>query len=165
MRNDEWKIRRRDRVITEAEALAVLDAAEYGVLSVVGADGVPYGVPINFVRDGDTLIFHCAPEGRKLECMRRQPRVSFCAVGRTRVLPGEFTTEYESVVVEGTATIIEDETRKIADLMKLCEKYSAEHLPAAETYIRRSLHRTGIFEIRMETVTGKGKKCKMENGK
>lgn len=160
MRNEEWKIRRRDRVITEAEALAVLDTAEYGVLSVTGEDGVPYGVPINFVRDGDTLIFHCAPEGRKLVCMRHQPRVSFCAVGRTRVLPGQFSTEYESAVVEGMATIIEEEARKIADLRKLCEKYSAEYLDAAETYIRGSLHRTAIFEIRMEFITGKGKKAK-----
>ncbi len=151
-------VRRTDRMITEAEAVAILDSAEYGVLSTADADGAPYGVPINFVRDGDTLIFHGALEGRKLACMRHEPRVSFCAVGRTQVLPGEFTTEYESVIVEGTAEIVEDEQRKTADLMKLCEKYSADFPDAARKAIQGSLHRTSVFEVKIQSVSGKGKK-------
>lgn len=135
----------------------ILDAAEFGVLSMVDQN-VPYGIPLNFARQEDRLIVHCAPEGRKFDCIRFQPQVSFCVVGRTRLLPGQFTTEYESVILEGVAEIIEDEKQKIEDLMILCKKLSPEHLEAAEKYIQKSLHRTGIFEIRIKSMTGKAKK-------
>lgn len=154
-----YEIRRKNREMKDRkEILQLLDAAEYAVISMVDGDGVPYGIPINFAREGDRLIFHCATEGRKLECLRFHPRVSLCVVGRTRVLPGQFTTEYESVIVEGMAEIVEDERRKIDDLMVLCRKYSPGHLEAAKKAIEKSLHRTAIFEIRIESMAGKAKR-------
>lgn len=144
--------------------LQILDAAEFGILSLVDSKGIPYGIPINFARKDDLLIFHCAPDGRKFECIRSQPRVSFCVIGRTNLLPGQFSTEYESVVVEGVAEIINDEKRKVEDLMILCRKLASEHLDAAEKYIQKSLHRTGIFEIRIESMTGKAKRLSSQEG-
>lgn len=153
-----YEVRRKDRRIDSSEAMALLDQAEYGVLSMVGRDGEPYGIPINFARLGDRLVFHCAPEGRKLDCLRHESRVSLCVVGRTRVLPGKFTTEYESAVVRGVAEMVEDDRRKTECLMVLCRKYAPDHLREAEQAIRRSLHRTGIFEVRIESVSGKAKR-------
>jgi len=40
-------MRRKDRALSEEEAQALLDRTEYGVLSTVGGDGRPYGVPLN----------------------------------------------------------------------------------------------------------------------
>lgn len=151
-------VRRKDREISREEALELLDSTEYGVLSMVDKDGDAYGIPINHVRKDDRLIFHCALEGRKLDCLKSNPRASFCVVGRTKPLPEKFSTEYESAIVQGTVEIIEDETRKIEDLRILCEKFTPEHLEAAEKAITKSLHRTGIFELRMETITGKAMK-------
>lgn len=169
----EPSIRRKDRKITREDAVAVLDAAEYGFLSLVDPDGNPYGIPVNFVRRDDRLIVHCALEGRKLDCIRHENRVSFCVVGRTRVLPHQFTTEYESAVVEGIAEIVEDDDRKIEDLKILCQKYAPKNYPledgpyenapaefdrATEKAIQRSLARTGIIEIRMDSIAGKAKR-------
>ena len=42
------KVRRKDREIPFEEALAVLDSAEYGVLSTSSNDSVPYGVQVSF---------------------------------------------------------------------------------------------------------------------
>ena len=148
-------MRRRDREISPKEALAVLDSAEYGVLSLVNSQGKPYAVPVSFVRDEDRLIFHCAAEGRKLDCIRHQPVVAFCAVGRTKILPEQFTTEYESVLIEGIAEIIENEQQKIDDLKKLCEKYTPDDSDAIDRIIDQYLHRTVVVEIRMTTITGK----------
>ena len=155
-----YEVRRKDRQISREEAMTLLDAAEYAVLSLVGEDGVPYGIPVNLVRSGNVLIFHCALEGRKQDCLRHQPRVSVCAVGRIHILPGQFSTEYESVVVEGVAEIVEDENRKIDDLMMLVEKYDPQHLDVAPKYIEKSLSRTGIVEIHIESVTGKAKRVR-----
>jgi hypothetical protein len=80
-------VRRTDRQITEAEALAVLLAGEFGVLSTVSAQGRPYGVPVNYcVLDRD-IYFHCAVEGVKLDNLEHSPEVSFCVIGATELPP------------------------------------------------------------------------------
>lgn len=72
----------------------------FGVLSLVDGDGA-YGIPVNYVWDGDdSLYVHCAPDGRKLRCIDRRDRVSFCVVGATEVCPAQFTTAYESIVLD-----------------------------------------------------------------
>ena len=64
--------------------------------------GGAYGIPVSYVWDGAVaLYFHCAPEGRKLNLLAADDRASFCVVGRTRVIPDQFTTAYESIVLEG----------------------------------------------------------------
>jgi nitroimidazol reductase NimA-like FMN-containing flavoprotein (pyridoxamine 5'-phosphate oxidase superfamily) len=53
-------VRRKDREITSKEAIAILDAAEYGILSTVGEDGQPYGVPLCYAYKDNAIYFHCA---------------------------------------------------------------------------------------------------------
>lgn len=152
------QIRRKDRVISREEAYALLDSAEYGVLSLVDERGIPYGLPIHFVREENTLIFHCALEGRKLDCLRHQPRASFCVVGKTQVVPDKFMTLYESAVLEGSLELTGESSRKYEDLMKFCVKYSPEHLEKAKTTIEKSLQQTAILEFHIESVSGKAKR-------
>ena len=68
------------------------------VLAMSGINGYGYGIPINYVKEGDSIYFHCAPEGYKLECLRENPKVSFTVVGATQIVPGKFTTGYESTI-------------------------------------------------------------------
>ena len=65
MRYDCHDIRRQDRLLDESRARELLQAGEYGVLSMATEQG-GYGVPINYVLVEDTIYLHCAPEGRKL---------------------------------------------------------------------------------------------------
>ena len=46
-------MRRKDRQVSDEEAMAYLKAAEYGVLSTVGPDGEPYGVPLTYAVEED----------------------------------------------------------------------------------------------------------------
>ena len=57
-----FPLRRAERAMPRDEALAVLDAAEFAIVSTVDDDGMPYGVPLSFVRRGDTLYFHATNE-------------------------------------------------------------------------------------------------------
>ncbi|MDR3682771.1 MAG: pyridoxamine 5'-phosphate oxidase family protein, partial [Geothrix sp.] len=59
-------IRRRDRALSEAEALEILQEAEWGVLATVDEAGWPYAVPVNHAVVGEDLIIHCATAGHKL---------------------------------------------------------------------------------------------------
>ena len=59
-------MRRKDGEITLQKAIEILEAAEYGVLSTVGEDGQPYGVPLSYVYKEDAIYFHCVVAGQKL---------------------------------------------------------------------------------------------------
>ena len=97
---DNSAVRRQDRLLDEARARELLADGRFGVLSLVDGDGA-YGIPVNYVWDGDdSLYVHCAPDGRKLRCIDRRDRVSFCVVGATEVCPAQFTTAYESIVLD-----------------------------------------------------------------
>lgn len=151
-------IRRQDRCMDEERSRELFMECEYGVLSLVDSEGMPYGIPVNFVfeRPGH-LYIHCAPEGRKLQCLAHTPHVSLCMVGYTHVLASQFTTEYESVIVTGTARIGLSEEEKRHALMLLVEKYSPDFRREGATAIRRSLHRTKVIRIDIETFSGKHK--------
>ena len=64
-----YKIRRQDRALAEAEAEKILAAAPYGILSLVGENGYPYGVPVNAAWQDGKLYFHCAAEGLLYCCV------------------------------------------------------------------------------------------------
>lgn len=91
-------MRRKDREINQQEAADLLDKAEYGLLSTVDRDGQPYGVPLSYFYKENAIYFHCAVDGQKLDNIRDNAKVSFCAIGRTKVLPETFGTLYESVI-------------------------------------------------------------------
>lgn len=152
------EMRRKDRKLDEQIAVSLLEHCEYAVLSTVGEDGNPYGVPISPVLEGKNLYFHCALEGRKLQNIRNHPTVCVTCVGETRLVPEKFTTEYQSAIAFGTASMVEDEKEKIRILYLLCQKYAASNLDAFDREVKRSLHRTGICKIAITQWSAKGKR-------
>ena len=150
-------IRRQDRKIGDEEAISILAGGEFGVLSMCAADGEPYAVPINYVLCGKNIYIHCAAEGTKLDCIRCNNRVSFCVVGRTEVLPSKFSIKYESAIAYGTAVEAAGEEKRDA-LMKIVEKYSPAYVSEGIQYINKSIDRTAVIKILIDTVTGKARR-------
>ena len=92
-------VRRADRMLSVEDAQSVLKIADYGILSTVSSDGSPYGVPLSYVYINDTLYFHCAPEGPKLDNIIQHPEVCFCAVSQAETLADKFSVRYASATV------------------------------------------------------------------
>ena len=151
-------MRRKDREMDAAFACQVLDKCAYMVLAMTDGEGNPYCVPVSGVREGMALYFHCALEGEKADCMRRHPRVCIVGVGDTALAPEEFTTAFESAVARGTAEEVTAEGEKIHALRLLCLRYAASNMAAFDGAVRRSLGRTGVWKITLDSVTGKRKK-------
>ena len=152
-------VRRRDRLLSEQRATELIRIAEYGVLSMIDEDGQPYAIPVNHVWDGeDSLYIHCAPEGKKLRAIAKNPNVCLCIVGDVNLLPSKFTTEYESVVIRGLAQIGLDEEERMKALHLLIDKLSPEYKQLGEKYAQASFHRTEIIKIEMLQFSGKCKK-------
>ncbi len=151
------EVRRSDREITRQESINILDSAEYGVLSTVGNDGQPYGVPLSYVYKGDSIYFHCAISGHKLENIEHNAKVSFCVVGKTKILPDKFGTEYESVVVFGRASEVHGAVRHDA-LMWLLEKYCSDFIEESKRYIEQKDKITKVFKIEIDRISGKARR-------
>lgn len=157
----ERPMRRKDRELTYDEAAAVLGRAEYGVLSLIGDDGAPYGVPLSFVWMDGAVVFHCAKAGYKTDCMRSDNRVSFCAAdGVEAVYDDSFTTWYHSAIVAGRAEEVSDDAEKTAALTALCRKYLPGAMGHAEGDIAKSLGATAVWKILPDRITGKAKRPK-----
>lgn len=149
-------IRRKDRMLDNAEVLALLEKGQYGILSINHPEGWPCAVPLSYVViDGD-ICFHCAGQGEKLDRLAEDDRVTFCVVGRVEATyAASFTTLYESVVVHGTAKAVEDPAGKRDILMALTSKYLPGHIQNAPEDITRSMGNVNVFRITPVHCTGK----------
>ena len=150
-------IRRSDREINIQEARAILDCAEYGVLSTVGKDGQPHGVPLSYVYKNDSIYFHSALTGQKLDDIAYNSKVSFCVVGNTKVLPDKFATEYESAVAFGVASEVNGTERHNA-LLWLLEKYCPDFIGEGKLYIEQKDRATKVFKIEVNNISGKARR-------
>jgi len=150
-------IRRSDRVITTQEAKDLLDNAEYGFMSTVSKDGQPYGVPLSYVHKEESIYFHCAINGHKLENIEHNAKVSFCVVGKTKVLPDKFATEYESAVIFGRASEVNGAERHAA-LLWLLEKYCSDFIEEGKHYIEQKDSITKVVKIEIDRISGKARR-------
>lgn len=150
-------VRRKDREIGAHEAIELLTHCAYGVLSTVGKDDHPYGVPLSYVYRDNRIYFHCALNGHKIENIENNPQVSFCIVGKTKVLPEKFGTEYESAMAFGIASEVSGAERFDALLLFL-EKYTPGFIEEGKKYIRRKDQATRVFKIEIDHISGKSRR-------
>lgn len=151
------EMRRSDREIGKEDIEDLLKNGEYGVISTIGENGYPYTTPLSYVYHNKALYFHCALEGSKLDNIRYNERVSFCVVGKTKVLQDKFSTEYESVIVFGKAFEAKGEEKKEA-LIEILNKYSPDFLAEGFQYIDRAIDKTCVIKIEIDRVTGKARR-------
>lgn len=147
-------MRNKNQQLTDREARGLLEAGEYGILSLVSTDGTPRGIPLNYCVLDDSIFFHCAIEGEKIQCLEAHPTVSFCVVGHTEVLPEKFTTRYESCIVRGAATECFAQEKQYG-LEGLIRKYSPDVFHAGLSYIEEGAAETRVFSISIDSISAK----------
>ena len=76
-------MRRTDRARDLAFSLDLIDHCTHGVVAISTDEGAPYCLPLSLVRVDNSLYFHCAHVGRKIDLLRKHPQVcvTFCAEG------------------------------------------------------------------------------------
>lgn len=151
-------MRRCDRELTAPEAWGFLRRAEWGVLSTLGEDGWPYGVPVNHAVVEDRIYIHCAQAGHKLENLAFESRVSYCAVASSVVQPAELSTDFESAVVFGRAELVTADAEKRQALEALLARFAPQHPAEGSEAMRTEYGRTAVIRIVPEHVTGKARR-------
>jgi nitroimidazol reductase NimA-like FMN-containing flavoprotein (pyridoxamine 5'-phosphate oxidase superfamily) len=142
--------------LTKEECIKILKEEPRGVLSVLGDDDYPYGMPINqyYCEEDGKLYFHSGMKGHKIDAMKRHDKASFCVYDNGFRREGEWALNIKSVIVFGRIEIIEDRDKIYDIARKLSYKFTDD-----ETYIEKEIKysgpRTLMFALVPEYMTGK----------
>jgi len=151
----ENKMRRIDRAMSDEETLELVKKSEFAVLSLIDVNGLPYAVPLDYIYHENALYFHGAQEGRKIEAMKLNQRACAVILGETTVVPEKFSRKYTSVIIQGVMEIIDDPETKRQVMMDLVQQYSPDFKEKGNIMIEKSFHKTSIFKLNIETISGK----------
>lgn len=147
---------RTKQVLSQEECIDILKSELRGVLSVLGDDDYPYGMPINhyYNEEDGKLYFHSGKKGHKIDAIKRHDKVSFCVFDEGYREEGDWALNIKSVIVFGRIEIVDDRDTvyRIADL--LSRKFTDN-----DAYIAREIDKFGpatlMFALVPEHMTGK----------
>jgi len=126
-------------------------------------DGQPFLNPTTFWLDAENhqIVFHTNVAGRVRSNIESNPKVSLEASELGRLLPSnvalEFSLQFRSVVVFGTARIVTDPAEARHLLYGLISKYFSK-MTAGQEYREitdKELRATSIYAIKIESWSGK----------
>jgi hypothetical protein len=121
-------------------------------------EGQPYVVPLNFGYDGGFLYFHAAPEGRKIDIIKRNNRVGFEFDILHDIVTAEqackWGAKYESVMGSGTAEIVDDLDAKKEALEWIMRQYGNGVWDFKEEILKKTL----VLRVRILEISGKARK-------
>ena len=150
------KMRRFKQEISREECIEVLKNEPRGVLSVLGDDDYPYGLPVSHYYDEETgnIYFHCAAVGHKIDAIEKHDKVSFCVMDKGYRKEGAWALTIKSVIACGRAKLLEDRARVHEVCGMLTRKFTddPEYL---EKELRVNGDRVQVVEITVEHMTGK----------
>ena len=92
------KMRRFKQQLTEEESINVLDRNKTGILAVIGDEGYPYTVPINYVYADGKIFMHSATAGHKIDAIRTCDKASFCVIDADDVVPQDYSTNFRKTI-------------------------------------------------------------------
>lgn len=150
-------MRRLQQQVSAADCNKILTEEKRAALSVIGDDGYPYTVPVNFFYDetNRVIYLHGAGEGHKADAIRRCDKVCLTVWNQGFKKPGSWEWNATSVVVFGRAQIVTDSAVAKKYLRQLAIKY----YPTAEA-VQQEMNSPAadcvqVLAIRIEHMTGK----------
>lgn len=148
---------RKHKQLPEEECLRLLKEEKRGVLSVLGDDGYPYGLPMNhFFNEKDgCLYFHCGRQSsHRNDAIRKMNKASFCVMDQGVREDGDWALHFKSVIVFGRMEIIDD-----ADAVTRISTLLSRKFTEDEAFIQREIQRSGkgtlLLKMTIEHISGK----------
>lgn len=150
------EMRRIKQQLDKQECIEILKNEPRGILSMIGDDGYPYGIPLNHwynEKDGK-IYFHGAKTGHKIDSIARCDKVSYCVYDKGFRKDGEWVLNIKSVVVFGRIKPVENEQKVIEICRNLCFKFT-DDLEYIEHELTRHSKNVLCLELTPEHITGK----------
>ena len=127
------------RKMEYSRALEIIKKNDYGILSTASLEAVPDGCAINYfyVEEDNALYFHTKKVGIKMDNIKNNDKVSLFILDNSEIIPDRYITHYESVIINGKASVITDEKLIREKLIQLCDRLAPEHITRREEVIER----------------------------
>lgn len=147
---------RKKQLISEEECIELLKKEPRGVLSVLGDDDYPYGMPLNhyYCEEDGKIFFHGGKSGHKIDSIKKHNKASFCVYDQGFRNDGEWALNIRSVIVFGKIEIIDD-MEKILNISRLLSYKFTKDEKYIEHEIVNAGPRTFMFALVPEYMTGK----------
>lgn len=147
----------RPRMLSKKEELERIIHESQVCYLGMSSDDNPYVLPMNFAYESGALYLHAAPEGYKLEILKKNPNV--CAnfntgnelFHRHKEVGCSWGMKFKSVDLFGTAVFVEDYDEKYRIMQLFMMKYSGEPYEFSEPSIRN----VAIIRVEASRMTGK----------
>ena len=149
-------MRRFKQQIDNEECIRILKEQPRGVLSLIGDDGYPYGIPLDhwYCEEDGKLYFHGAKEGHKIDAIKACDKASYCVMDQGFKKDGEWALNINSVIVFGRISLVEDPEKAKIICTEIFRKFTDD-----EAYLQHELEhafpRVQCLELTPEHMTGK----------
>jgi nitroimidazol reductase NimA-like FMN-containing flavoprotein (pyridoxamine 5'-phosphate oxidase superfamily) len=149
-------MRRFKQQISNEECIELQKNEKRGVLSVIGDDGYPYGIPMNhwYCEADGKLYFHGAKEGHKKDSIKKNGKVCYTVFDKGYHKDGEWSLNVKSVVVFGKMALVTDEEKAKEICTNLCLKFTDDR-EYLEYELKNAFPRVQCLELTPEHITGK----------
>lgn len=120
-------------------------------------DNVPYVLPLNFAMDGDRVILHSAQYGRMWETIKKNPKVCInWTLGEELAWQDElvacsYRVKSKSVIVEGTAEIIDD----LEEKERVVKQFMTQYRDMPFKFNAPAIRNVGILLVPIDKITAK----------
>lgn len=150
------KMLRPKQQLSISECIDILKNELRGVLSVLGDDDYPYGIPIDYwyCEDDGKLYFHCGKKGHKLDAITKHEKVSFCVYDQGYRKEGDWALYIRSVILFGRAKIVDSPEKAIAITRQLSYKYTSD-TKYIEDELKQYAAAVLCIELTPEHISGK----------
>lgn len=141
--------------ISREECIRVLKEQPRGVLSMIGDEGYPYGIPLNHLyMDDGHIYFHCGKHGHKIDAIAKCDKVSYCVYDQGYRKDGEWALNINSVVIFGRIREVTDE-EKMREICTLLTKKFTDDDEYLQRELAGSFKNVKCLELIPEHMTGK----------
>ena len=144
------------QALSAEECLELLKTQPRGVLSVIGDNGYPYGMPMDhwYCEDDGKIYFHGGRKGHKIDALKTDSRASFCVMDDGTPSEDGWWLRFRSVIVFGRVEFVADHDRALEISRQLSLKYTQDE-EYIEDEVRTSGPGTLVFALTPEHISGK----------
>ncbi|MBR2929820.1 MAG: pyridoxamine 5'-phosphate oxidase family protein [Clostridia bacterium] len=148
------EIARKKQALSPEECKELLSREKRGVLAVLGDEGYPYALPINFYFDGEEgrIYFHSGKVGHKLDAIARCDKASFCVFDEGYHKDGHWSLNVKSVIAFGRIRVVDDWSDDL--MVGFCRRFT-EDMEYIESEIEKFRSSTLVLCMGIEHMTGK----------
>ena len=149
-------MRRKDKKITSPQEIKEILTMNDVCRIATCRNNIPYITVLNYGYSANSLYFHCANEGKKIDFIESNNHVCFEITDSIEIVSGEmacnFGTRYRSVIGEGKIIKITDIKEKAFALKVIMHQITGK---TSWKFYKSMIEKVTVLKLEIESLSGK----------